>query len=91
MKKTYGFEILDSETMRALERAKVPKTPIQGTPWYSVLSNPDFCDKFVFYGPHIEKREKLIKDGSYSDESRFEQSDAVMILLYLSFIPDSVV
>ena len=68
----------------------MPKKAIQGTPWYSILSNPEYSDKFAYFGAHIDEREKLIKDGDDLEENNCEQSDIVMILLNLSAIPDEV-
>jgi len=79
---------------------------IQGTPWYSVLNNPLYSDAFNFVGSFIPEREKLIEDG-FPDEYvngdkkqgmtplckrlRYEQSDMIMVLLNISYIPDEVV
>jgi len=30
----YGFEPNDPDTIEALEKASMPKRPMQGTPWY---------------------------------------------------------
>ena len=57
-----------------------------------------------YIGAQVDEREKLIEDG-FEDEKdpkskqmtercmrgRFEQSDQIMILLNLSYIPDDVV
>ena len=68
----------------------MPKKAIQGTPWYSILSNPEYCNSFAYFGAHIDEREKLIKDGDEDDQDNCEQSDIVIILLNLSAIPDEV-
>jgi hypothetical protein len=68
----------------------MPKKAIQGTPWYSILSNAEYSDSFAYFGAHIDEREKLIKDGDDDDSNNCEQSDIVMILLNLSAIPDEV-
>lgn len=83
-----------------MDATKVPKKAIQGTPWYQLLSNPDYAFAFYYIGAFVEEREKLIEDG-YKDDcndagemseickrARYEQSDMVMILLNLSYIPD---
>lgn len=81
---------------------------MQGTPWYQVLSNPNYSSAFQYIGAFVEGRERLIDDG-WADQSytcprrrkrmfsetcrriRYEQSDMVMILLNLSYIPDDVI
>lgn len=68
----------------------MPKKAVQGTPWYSILSNPEYVESFAYFGAYIDEREKLIKDGDVGDENNCEQSDIVMILLNLSAIPDEV-
>ena len=90
MRDLYGFEIEDPQTLEILDHTKMPKKAIQGTPWYSILSNSEYSDAFAYFGAHIDEREKLIKDGDDIDSNNNEQSDIVMILLYLSAIPDEV-
>ena len=68
----------------------MPKKAIQGTPWYSILSNQEYANSFAYIGAYIDEREKLIKDGDDGDENNAEQSDIVIILLNLSAIPDEV-
>lgn len=68
----------------------MPKKAIQGTPWYKVLSNPQYTEDFQYIGAHIDEREKLIKDGDLIEENNCQQSDVVMILLNLGSIPDEV-
>ena len=48
---------------------------------------------FQYIGAFVTEREKLIEDGYESDVDRyrFEQSDLVMVLLNLAYIPDEVV
>ena len=41
---------------------------MQGTPWYSVLSNPKYATDFNYIGAHITEREKLIEDGKDDEE-----------------------
>lgn len=36
---------------------------MQGTPWYQILSNNSYAQKFFYVGAYIEEREKLIEDG----------------------------
>jgi hypothetical protein len=76
-----------------LEKATIPKKSIQGSPWYQILSNYKYQDQFQYIGAFIEEREKLIEDGFSDDikKYKFEQSDFVMILLNLGYIPDSII
>ena len=73
----------------------MPKKAIQGTPWYTVLSNMKYQIAFHYIGAFVEEREKLIEDGyddkQTKDEWRWEQSDFVMIALNLAVIPDTVI
>lgn len=69
----------------------MPKKAIQGTPWYSILSNPEYTEAFAYFGAFIPEREKLIKRGYAMDGTQVEQSDLVILLLNLSAIPDDVV
>jgi len=94
MKKNFGFEFTDPDTVVELEKAAFPRKTIVGTPWYSILSNPTYQNQFQYTGSFVTEREKLINDGYPRDEDpryKYEQSDLVMILLNLSYIPDEVV
>lgn len=93
MKENYGFEHNDPDTIELLEKATIPKKAIQGSPWYQILSNYKYQDQFQYIGAFIDEREKLIEDG-YSDDNKKlkdEQSDFVMVMLNLAYIPDSIV
>lgn len=114
MKWNFGFETTDPDTIANLKNISMPIKEMQGTPWYQVLSNPNYSQAFFYIGAFIEEREKLIEDGTERDYvvikeqtaqgvkqikevcneckcKRHEQSDMVMILLNLSYIPDDVV
>lgn len=90
LKENYGIEIEDPRVVNILDMTTMPKKPIQGTPWYSILSNPLYSEPFCYIGAHIDEREKLIKDDDDNDDNNCEQSDIIMILLNLSNIPDEV-
>lgn len=76
---------------------------MMGTPWYTVLSNPQYQNLFGYIGANVSEREKLIEDGLADDVGmdgnitersirvKCSQSDMVMILLNLAVIPDEVV
>ena len=41
---------------------------MQGTPWYSILTNSRYAEDFNYIGAHISEREKLIEDGKEDEE-----------------------
>ena len=77
----------------------MPKKAIQGTPWYQILSNPKYSNDFYYIGAFVNEREKLIEDGFGENEqfaeeekqTRCEQSDMIVVLLNLAYIPDEIV
>jgi len=103
MKDNFGICINDPDTINTLNETCIPNKAIQGTPWYQVLSNSKYSSMFYYIGAFVEEREKLIEDdqenvtdndGNITEEAkkiRYEQSDMIMILLNLAYIPDSVV
>jgi hypothetical protein len=103
MKENYGFSYNDGDTIDCLEDSKIPKKAIQGTPWYQALSNPKYSFLFNYCGVFVGERHKLIEDGAPDEEGpdgdlpksqqmvRAEQSDMVMLLLNLAYVPDTVI
>lgn len=67
MKNYFGIQVNDPDTVSRLDATKIPKKAIQGTPWYTILSNTKYSMLFYFIGAHINEREKLIEDGSPDD------------------------
>jgi hypothetical protein len=61
------------------------------------LSNPQYTNEFCFVPSYVDEREKIINDGFPDAENdkeiklKCEQSDFVMILLQLAYIPDEVI
>lgn len=88
IKNRFGIEIEDAEVIAKLEKTQVPEKSIQGTPWYQVLANLDYCEKFVYISPSVKDRIEFIKDMN-SDKNI--QSDFVVLLLNLAAIPDEIV
>lgn len=95
----FGFEPNDPDTIEKLDEIDVPDLPIQGTPWYQMLSNKIYATNFHYIGAYVKEREKLIEDG-YADHPenpemqkhvRMEQSDLVVVLLNLAYIPDHII
>lgn len=41
----------------------MPIKSMQGTPWYQVLSNPNYSYQFAYIGAYTVNRENLIEDG----------------------------
>ena len=63
MKNKYGFEVYDRNVIQKLESIGTPtKWAMQGTPWYSMLSNPDYADDFNYINCKVKDRVKFIKD-----------------------------
>jgi hypothetical protein len=97
MRTYFGFGLHDPDTVELLQATQVPEKCIQGTPWYQLLSNPLYSSSFAYIGAFIREREKLIEDGYPDCETeeeirwRCEQSDLIMILLNLAYIPDQVI
>lgn len=67
-----------------------------------MLSNPRYSSDFVYIGAFIENRHKIIEDGLPEDlvdgkytqkkiREREEQSDLVILLLNLAYVPDDVI
>ena len=81
---------MDYRVVEFLDYTSMPKKSVTGTPWYQILSNPEYADAFYYIGAHIDGREKLIKDGDFEEGNDCEQSDIVMILLNLACIPDDI-
>ena len=63
MKKNFGFEYTDPDTIDALKSADYPERTITGTPWYNVMSNPQYVNDFCFVPSYVSEREKIINDG----------------------------
>lgn len=64
MRENFGFSFNDGDTIAELERSKIPKKAIVGTPWYQVLSNPKYSNLFNYIGVYTSERYKIIEDGS---------------------------
>lgn len=98
MQEHYGLNLNDPDTIETLDMTTMPKKAIQGTPWYQLLSNPKYSNEFYYIGAFIGEREKLIEDGfgesgnpGFADEEeriRCEQSDMIVVLLNLAYVPD---
>jgi hypothetical protein len=67
LKKNYGFEIDDYQCVAILDAAELPRKAFVGTPWFSILSNPEYADAFAFVGAHVSEREKLLGNAYYEN------------------------
>lgn len=90
MQVEYGFELAESSFIAQLNATSWPSRAIQGTPWYSLMSNPKYIDDFSYLGPHIKDRNNLIRDHDFDGSNNYQQSDIVLILTNLGAIPDYV-
>lgn len=86
----FGFELNESWLIEKLEGTQWPEKSIQGTPWYTMLSNPDYVEKFAWLGPHVKDRNLYIKEFDNDPDTAHLQSDTVSVLLNLGSIPDFV-
>jgi len=55
-----------------------------------MLGNPEYTERFEYYGPEVDNRAYLIVDDDDNEDNDFEQSDLVLVLLNLANIPDQV-
>lgn len=88
IKDRYGLEIEDAHVIEKLEKVSIPENSIQGTPWYNILSNLDYCERFNYINAMVKDRVEFIKDINMDKNV---QSDFVVLLLNLSAIPDEIV
>lgn len=63
MKNNFGFEYTDPDTIQSLQDAEYPENTITGTPWYNVMSNPQYVNELNFVPSYVEERYKIIDDG----------------------------
>lgn len=63
MKNNFGFEYTDPDTIKALIDAEYPESTISGTPWYNVMSNPQYVNELNFVPSYVSERYKIIDDG----------------------------
>jgi hypothetical protein len=103
MEQNFGFIFTDRDTLRLLDNTKTPVKVIQGTPWYTPISNQLYMHKWCYVGASTTERWKLIEDelddGELIDDEisharkkiLCEQSDLTMILMNLAYIPDEVI
>lgn len=88
IKNRYGLEIEDIDVINKLEKIKFPERCIQGSPWYSILANHDYVERFNYISAMVPDRTAYIKD---LNEDKNVQSDFCVLLLNLSAIPDEIV
>jgi len=62
MKHNYGFEFEDPAIIKRLLKCTLPRSSMIGHPWYNILANPVYRDKFSYFGAYIGDRNVLIED-----------------------------
>ena len=90
MRELYNIQYEDPRVIDKIDYTKMPKLAMYRSPWYTMLSNPEYTEDFAYIGANVEERDKLIKDGDFNEANDHEQSDMVMVLLNLGSVPDSV-
>lgn len=90
MQGEYGFELQEAQVIEKLESCQWSDRSIQGTPWYTLMSNPKYVEDFAYLGPHIKDRNNLIRDHDFDKSNNYQQSDVVTILTNLGAVPDFV-
>jgi len=90
MMSEFGFELVENDLIEKLEHTRWPEKAIQGTPWYSIMSNPVYVEAFAWLGPHVKDRGAYIKDADADGDNNHLQSDVVSVLMNLGSIPDYV-
>lgn len=87
IKLRYGLEIEDADVIKKLEKTQIPKKSFQGTPWYNILSNYDYIERFSYYNAMIADRTRYIRD---INRDKNVQSDICVLLINLCSIPDEI-
>lgn len=64
MKERYGIEIEDAEVIKKLKKIRIPERSIQGSPWYNILSNYDYVERFNYFNAMMKDRTAFIKDAN---------------------------
>jgi hypothetical protein len=86
----YGISILSPHFAHALDDSKIPERPIQGTPFYNIVANRQYMRDMYYIDNSHPCREAQIKDDDDNEDNDTEQSDIVVLMLNLGFIPDEV-
>ena len=60
-----------------------PTEVLAGSPFYDILSNQDYRERFGYIGPHIANRKELIDDE--------DLYNIVMVLNNIQYIPDRTI
>jgi len=84
----YNFEIIDDYVKKQLDEAGIAKKTIQGVPYYFVLANPRYARDFQYISANTPNRDALIVDDDDEEGNDCEQSDMVVIILNMAYIPE---
>jgi hypothetical protein len=57
MRENFGFQPTCPSTIRVLDATRAPKKAFPVTPWYQILSNPKYQQRFNYIGAFIPERE----------------------------------
>lgn len=87
----YGFNIIHPRWLDNLIGGLPTSRKIVNIPWYNMQFNPFYMRAFAYIPPHVQDREKMIKDGDDILSNNVYQSDVVSIFLNLSAIPDECI
>lgn len=91
--RNYMLKQASDEKVRNLFRSsKTPARPIQGSPWYNIMSNFTYQSDFAYVSPgtvtnNAERNQYIFDDDSDCDNN-YEQSDMVKIVLNYGFLPE---
>lgn len=72
MQEHYGFELIEADLINKMENVEWQENTIQGTPWYSLMSNPKYIEDFSYIGPHVKDRNKLLRDTDMDDANNYQ-------------------
>jgi hypothetical protein len=86
----YGIEILTPHVADLLDDTKIPQRPIQGTPFYNIIANRQYMRDMYYIDNSQPDREAQIKDDDDNEDNDTEQSDIVVLMLNLGFVPEEV-
>ena len=86
-RQTYKFSFANKTVVDRLDKERnVPKKPMQGIPWYNILSNPIYCRDFSYISVDMPDRNDYIVDDDDDEDNDMEQSDMVSILINLPYM-----
>lgn len=83
----YKFSFANKKVVDKLaDEMVVPKKPMQGIPWYNILSNPMYCRDFSYITVNTPDRNDYIVDDDDDEGNDMEQSDMVALMINLAYM-----